>query len=483
MANVFKTILQSVAWVAGSVWLTLKDMGDGIGALAAQAGAVMSGDFAMAKRIGQMRDEQSAKNKAAFDQWKIDAFQEMRFTPTADGPNKRSTGGNSDSGAATKKKSIDLDAMRVEDMGNAQQAAEKELEAMRRAAEKELEIRRKAAQQILEIKLLQIQGIKAAELAHVDELAAQSQFEVDMGQSTQAQHLAHLQQFNQQRLEIEQAFLAQKGELEATGPDSAVELERVEQEKAAIRLRYAAQGADIQRQQALESQGIWTDLTNTISGLWDRGIQALMNGTLTWRNATQAIGAEMVKWFATQVVGAMVKDWIAGQIKKIAAMLGFTATEKGMQVASTAATIATKTVETTAVVGANAAQAGSGAAASQASIPFVGPILALAAMAAVFAAVMSIGKKKSAMGGYDIPKGVNPMTQLHEEEMVLPKQYANAIRGMAKGGAGDGGEGGSLSPLVVNISSPDSRGVRDLLLNNPDALAEAIRKAHRNGFR
>jgi hypothetical protein len=75
------------------------------------------------------------------------------------------------------------------------------------------------------------------------------------------------------------------------------------------------------------------------------------------------------------------------------------------------------------------------------------------------------------------------MTQLHAEEMVLPKQYANAIRGMAKGGAGDGSEGGSLSPLVVNISSPDSRGVRDLLLNNPDALAEAIRKAHRNGFR
>ncbi len=40
----------------------------------------------------------------------------------------------------------------------------------------------------------------------------------------------------------------------------------------------------------------------------------------------------------------------------------------------------------------------------------------------------------SAAGGYDIPSGVNPMTQLHEEEMVLPAKYANAIRDMSGGG-------------------------------------------------
>jgi hypothetical protein len=374
--------------------------------------------------------------------------------------------------------------MRVEDMGNAQQAADKELEILRRAAEKELEIRRKKADQALQIKFLQMDGERNAELDRIDEMEAQAAHEVKMGQSTQAEYLSRLEQFNQERLEAEIDLIEKKIEAAKADPtQNPVELERMQQALAEVRRKYAKIGADINREEAINAENIWRDLTNIVSGLWDRGIQALINGTLTWRNATQAIGAEMVKWFATQVVGPMVKDWIAGQIKKITAMLGFTATEKGMQVASTAATIATKTAETTVVVGANAAQAGSGAAASQASIPIVGPILALAAMAAVFAAVMSMGKKKSAMGGYDIPKGVNPMTQLHEEEMVLPKQYANAIRGMAKGGAGDGSEGGSLSPLVVNISSPDSRGVRDLLLNNPDALAEAIRKAHRNGFR
>ena len=40
------------------------------------------------------------------------------------------------------------------------------------------------------------------------------------------------------------------------------------------------------------------------------------------------------------------------------------------------------------------------------------------------------GKIKSARGGYDIPSGVNPITQLHEDEMVLPSQHANTIREM-----------------------------------------------------
>jgi hypothetical protein len=47
----------------------------------------------------------------------------------------------------------------------------------------------------------------------------------------------------------------------------------------------------------------------------------------------------------------------------------------------------------------------------------------------------------SAEGGYDIPGGVNPVTQLHEKEMVLPKAQAEVIRGLAaRGGAGGGGE-------------------------------------------
>lgn len=341
---------------------------------------------------------------------------------------------------------------------------------------------RKSADQRMQIDMLHVEASRNAEMARIDALESASAFEVEIGARTQSEHLALLAQFNQQRLAVDLAYQSQKRELALQDPEqNPVELERIELEKAEIRRRYQMQGIEIQRQQALESRSIWRDLSDGISGLWDKGVQALMNGTLTWKNAFQAVGAEVVKWFATQVVGAMVKDWIAGQIKKIAALLGFTATEKGIQAAGSAATVGIKTAETTAVVAGNAAQAGSGAAASQASIPYVGPILALAAMAAVFAAVSAMGKKKSAMNGYDIPKGINPMVQTHEEEMILPKKYANVIRGMA-GGEG-GGEAAAQPQYNISITSADARGVRDLLMNNPDALAAALRNAHRNGYR
>ncbi len=54
--------------------------------------------------------------------------------------------------------------------------------------------------------------------------------------------------------------------------------------------------------------------------------------------------------------------------------------------------------------------------------------------------------RKSAAGGYDIPSGVNPVTQLHEEEMVLPSPLANAVRRMAGEGEG-GGAGGDTYAL------------------------------------
>lgn len=133
-----------------------------------------------------------------------------------------------------------------------------------------------------------------------------------------------------------------------------------------------------------------------------------------------------------------------------------------MEQAGAAATVATKTAETSAVVGANATQAASGAAASQAAIPITGPALAAAAMGAMFALVMGLvggggGSKTSttttripsAAGGWDIPAGINPLTQLHENEMVLPAEHAQTIREMA------GQSGGDNSTIIINTTGGD----------------------------
>lgn len=77
--------------------------------------------------------------------------------------------------------------------------------------------------------------------------------------------------------------------------------------------------------------------------------------------------------------------------------------------------------------------------------PIAGPGLAGTIKAMGYAsAAMTAGlaiAEASAEGGYDIPAGVNPVTQLHEKEMVLPKAQAEVIRGLAANGGARGGAG------------------------------------------
>lgn len=347
-----------------------------------------------------------------------------------------------------------------------------------------LESDKRLIREMDQIHLLRIEGAKNAELARIDEMEAIARHELDMGSITQSEYLARLAEFNEERLAAEADLIEKKIQLAKQDPtQDPVEIERMEQELAGLRRQYGLKRLEIEQQQAQESQGIWSDLSDRVTGLWDKGVQALLNGTLTWKNAMQAIGAEVVQWFATKVVGETVKNWIAGLAQRLAALVGFNTAEKGIEAASAAATVATKTAETTAVVGANAAQAGSGAAASQASIPIVGPVLALAAMAAVFAAVSALGNRKSAARGYDIPKGINPMVQTHEEEMILPAPLANAVRRMAGEGEEGQGERAGGDTINVSINATDAAGVRRLFMDNQGALVAALKNAHRNAIR
>ena len=142
-----------------------------------------------------------------------------------------------------------------------------------------------------------------------------------------------------------------------------------------------------------------------------------------------------------------------------AAGLEQTALGKAMFWAQKAIQIATIIVNTE--VAAAAAQAGMIAAAG-ATAAVSGPagpgILAagIAAGAAYATATRAMGYATagivagtaiaSAEGGFDIPAGVNPVTQLHEKEMVLPKAQAEVIRGLAA----NGGAGGGMKVTIVN---------------------------------
>jgi hypothetical protein len=120
-----------------------------------------------------------------------------------------------------------------------------------------------------------------------------------------------------------------------------------------------------------------------------------------------------------------------------------------------------------------AAIAAAAAWAAISAIPFVGPFLAPAAAAGTAVAVLGLaGSIKSASGGYDIPAGINPMTQLHAQEMVLPADLANKVRG-ATGGGGD--------TYHVTIQAMDAQSIHQFAQRNSDAFGDALVKSVKDG--
>ncbi|MCP9159604.1 transglycosylase SLT domain-containing protein [Acinetobacter baumannii] len=251
-------------------------------------------------------------------------------------------------------------------------------------------------------------------------------------------------------------------------------------------------------------------LTSRMSSLWDKGIQAMLNGTLTWKGAMNAIFSELAAEFVQNMITAPMKKYAASLATRLAVKLGFikteTAAEASGQAAQTGATIAGEATRTSVTAAGGLARLGlkaaeaikgimmsaweamAGAFKAMVAIPYVGPILAVGAGAAAFGLVAGLaGKIKSARGGYDIPSGVNPVTQLHEDEMVLPSQHANTIREMGKAlrngasfGAAAVAEGGGAG-ATINISAIDAKSIQRLLKSNGRAVASGL-QSYARGF-
>jgi len=459
-------------------------VGTDIGAVAAATAMALTGNFSGAMEVFRARAADAVKEtKKLQDLWNGtgDSFLgkfRQKFTasdaPAEGGSDFQAPPGASGSKGKSKKADGPIDALGsgsyiTSDKGTAEMIREQQraINALQgemvregeRAAKAMEDAYRKSAQQQMQIDLIRAQSARDAELSRIQESEAAAQHQVNMGFMTKDALLALQAGFNTERLAAEQQFIEAKNQIALQDPDNPVELERIEAEKAAIRQRYGAQGMEIQRQQALESRGIWTELSDTVSGLWDKGVQAMMNGTLTWAGAVNATMASMLGLFSN-FVKKKVTTWLFGEQAKTGATVAGTAARTlaetvaaGKSVALWAAT-AVKNIMT------SAWEAMAGAWKAMVGIPYVGPVLAVAAAGAAFAGVSAIAKKvSSAQGGYDIPAGMNPLTQLHEEEMVLPAKHANVIRRLADGGAQDGNggaQGGNGGNVYIEVNANDA---------------------------
>jgi hypothetical protein len=435
----FAKLAEWGSWLVSNVFTPLlkitKIWGAALGALAVDFGilwdAVTNFDF-----DGVM--EKRTRNLQTFADTAKEIWNEQAgssFQPSADGklgPGVNISGGGG-GGAKTKRKKSDGP---VELFGGSFVAANKDVagfikeqfddvNAMQaEIAAEAAEIAEKSKNDRIAIEEMWIAERQAKAVEEVEIAADAAYQQYQLGLITKEQLLASEERFENERTAIRAQALQER--LAMIDPfTDPVAYEEILHALEELERGHQARLGQIRGQAVVEqAQPIMAMVQSLEAGLMQVGEALLTN----WSNVGTALRSVMANIGQT-----IIQETI---LKPLAAKVAAWAKEKALTMAG---------------IGAKASEAGAGAAASQASIPYVGPALALAAMAAVFAGVMGMGSSvPSAAGGFDIPAGVNPLTQLHEKEMVLPAKYADAVRGMAEGGGGQA----PVNNKIVNVLDP-----------------------------
>jgi hypothetical protein len=397
------------------------------------------------------------------------------------GGQKKSTAGNMFAAMQLQLKQI-KDAQgeaREQDLAADQQYWTEKLATVKGNTEEEKSLRVKIESEILSVK----KAIRAQERALAEEdisfdksigeqeisnKRAALQFGVDMGKTTARQEAATLKQLEQEKYQIEMAALNKRLELVKA---DALKRKQVEDQKVLLEKQHTAQILQIEQQTALKNQMFWQNMMSPIAHTMANTVKGMIQHTMSLKQALANIGQQIVEQFIEYETEKLTMALTAEATKTTSAVVGAeiraTAEETGAKrglIATIAAALKTIAI--------NAVKVISGVWSAISSIPIVGPflapVLALAAGAAVYGLASRIS---SAKGGYDIPSGVNPMTQLHENEMVLPAKHANAIRRMADG---NGGAGGRPLHVHFNVQAMDSKSFSSFLSKNSRAIAGAL---------
>lgn len=246
----------------------------------------------------------------------------------------------------------------------------------------------------------------------IERLALQEQ--QALGTVTREQALAAERGFEDRLYQIRLEGLRERQALLAADPNhDPVAAAQVNDQIEQAELQHQQRMAQITQQMRLESLSPITSTLQTVQGAWAGLIDQMAKGTLT-------IGGFIRGVFKTaadaviQTLSKMAAEWAVKQI--------------AMSLFGKASALGGITRE--------AGKAGAGGVASMAAAPFPLNLGAPEFGAAMMGAALSFAPLASARGGFDIPAGLNPLTQLHEKEMVLPQGPADVIRAMAAGRGG-----------------------------------------------
>lgn len=274
-----------------------------------------------------------------------------------------------------------------------------------------------------------------------------------LGQITHRQHLEALRKLKESEYQIEAKALEDKKALMAEDPSTdPVKYQELLNQIRAAKEKHSLDMAKIDGQIQVESFKVWRQIGDAITSSFSTAIKGVIMGTQTltqaMRNMAQSVFLALldmgVKWIAQSIVNALI-----GKAIDKTAKMGEIGNAAALAAANTFASIS--------------------------AIPIVGPAMAPGAAAAAYAEGMAWqGALLAAAGGFDVPHGVNPITQLHQEEMVLPANIANPLREAVEGG-GMGGD-------AYHFHALDVKSVRDFVMGNRAVFAEAAQRHARETY-
>ncbi|MCK9622196.1 MAG: phage tail tape measure protein [Methylobacter sp.] len=349
----------------------------------------------------------------------------------------------------------------------------------KKIGELEVQIIRENAQQKLALTKESLDGAEAVDNDALEIKRVSAQQELDLGKITQAELLQRQEQFENERYQTQLKYAQARQALIVN--DALASAQSLNDQADAAR-EHAAKIAEIHNQQALENQASikkWFDpIQSAVSGTVD----GLLAGTMTRGEALRNIFQNIAVSYAQSLLQMQIDraaDWaaellgfgakettktgikatseatqasatVAGQAVQAGAVAAGESTKTGATLAGLAirgaaeAGAAVKSVAMTAwatlkKIASFAAEAAAATYASVSAIPFIGWALAPIAAAVAFAGVMMLGGSVMSAkdGEWDVQKD-GQMYKLHEQEMVLPAQYAaplrKVIQGMANGG-------------------------------------------------
>jgi hypothetical protein len=223
---------------------------------------------------------------------------------------------------------------------------------------------------------------------------------------------------------------------------------------------------EVEKKALEERKHDWEQLFSGISHALETTITGVIQGTLTMGQAIK----NLLRSITLEYINMGIKTLIAhkaAELAKTGATAQGTAQRVALEYWAQVKSVAVSAWGAIARIGMYAIEGAAAAFKAIAAIPFVGPFLAPAAAAAAGLAIGAFaGRIASARGGYDIPSGINPVTQLHQNEMVLPASLADKVRGMTDAGSGGG--------ATFNVYAMDSQDVKKFLVKNKDHLRAVI---------